>query len=61
MSEVIKLWKRLKWKIGLITRVEILKMTFKMASKMTDSKALETYLTKKLSKKHLILTFYGCL
>ena len=47
MLEVIKLCKRLKWKIGSIPRVEILKM----ASKMAASKALKTYLTNKLDKK----------
>ena len=57
MLEVVKWCKRLKWKIGLIPRVEILKM----ASKMAASKALKTYLTNKLYKKHLILTFNGCL
>ena len=55
MLEAIKWCKRLKWKIGLIPRVEILKM----ASKMATSKALKTYMT--LDKPHLILTFYGCL
>ena len=43
------------------SRVEILKMASKMASKMTASKAFKTYLTNKLDKKHLILTFNGCL
>ena len=42
-------------------RVDLLKMAPKMASKMAASKALKTYLTNKLDKKHLILTFYGCL
>ena len=41
----------------MVPRVEILKM----ASKMAASKALKTYLTNKLDKKHLILTFYACL
>ena len=57
MLEVIKWCKWLKWKIGLILRVEILKM----ASKMAASNALKTYLTNKLDKKHLFFTFYGCL
>ena len=37
MLEVIKWCKQLKWKIGLIARVEILKMV----SKMATSKALK--------------------
>ena len=37
----------------LIPRVEILKM----ASKMAASNALKTYLTNKVDKRHLILTF----
>ena len=57
MLEVIKWYKQLKRKIGLIPRVEILKM----ASKMAASKTLKTYRTNKLDKMHLILTFYGCL
>ena len=57
MLEVIKWCKRLKSKIGLIPRVERLKM----ASKMAASNALKTYFTNKLDKKHLIWTFYGCL
>ena len=57
MLEVIKWCKRLKWKTGFIPRVEILKMASKMASKLTASKAFKTYLTNKLDKKHLILTF----
>ena len=28
---------------------------------MAASKAFKTYLTNKLDKKHLIMTFYGCL
>ena len=32
-----------------------------MAPKMAASNALKTYLTNKLDKKDLILTFYGCL
>ena len=39
----------------------MLKMASKMASKMTASKAFKTYLKNKLGKKHIILTFYGCL
>ena len=50
MLEVIKWCRRLKWKIGLIPRVEILKMASKMASKMAASNALKTYLTNKLDK-----------
>ena len=53
MLEVIKWYKGLKWKIGLIPRVEILKL----ASKMATSNVLKIYLTNKLDKKHLILTF----
>ena len=45
----------IKMKLGLIPRVEIRKM----ASKMTASKSFKTYLTNKLDKKHLLLTFYG--
>ena len=48
-------------KISLIPRVEIFKMVSKMASKMAASNALNTNLTNKLDKKHLILTFHGCL
>ena len=55
MLEVVKCYKRLKWKICLIPRVEILKIASKMASEMATSKA---YLTNKLDKKHSILTFY---
>ena len=54
MLEVIKWCKGLKWKIGFIPRVEI----FKMASKMAASNVLKTYLTNKLDKKHVILTFF---
>ena len=54
MLEVIKWCKGLKCKIGLIPRVEILKM----ASKMAASNVLKTYLTNKLDEKHLILTFF---
>ena len=61
MLEVIKWCKRLKWKIGLIPIVDLLKMVSKMASTMVASKAFKTYLTNKLDIKHLILTFYGCL
>ena len=57
MLEDIKWHKGIKWIIGLIPRVEILKMAYKMAA----SKALMSYLTNKLDNKHLILTFYGCL
>ena len=57
MLEVIKWCKGLKCKIGLIPRVEILKMASKMASKIAASNVLKTYLTNKLDKKHLILTF----
>ena len=46
----------IKIKIGLIPRDR-----YKMASEMAASKALKAYLTTKLDKKHLILTFYGCL
>ena len=47
-----------KW---LISRVEILKMASKMVAKMATSNALNTFLTNKLDKKHLIWTFCGCL
>ena len=47
--------------MSLIPRVEILKIASKIASEMAASKALKAYLTNKLDKKHLILTFYGCL
>ena len=50
----------IKMKIGLIPRVEIFKMASKMASKMAASKALKSYLTITLDKKHSIMTFYGC-
>ena len=43
----------IKMEIRLFPRVEILMM----ASKLADSNALKTYLTNKLDKKHLILTF----
>ena len=43
----------IKMEIRLFPRVEILKM----ASKLADSNALKTYLTNKLDKKHIILTF----
>ena len=43
----------IKMDIGLILRDEILKM----ASKLATGKALETYGTNKLDKKHLVLTF----
>ena len=39
MLEVINCCKRLKLKIGLIPRVEILKLASKMASEMAASKA----------------------
>ena len=61
MLEVIKCCKRLKWKIGLIPRVEILKIASEMASAMAANKALKAYLTSKIDIKHLVLTFYGCL
>ena len=48
---------KIKMDFFLIHRVEILKL----ATKMAASNALKTYLTNKLDKKHLILTFYGCL
>ena len=51
MLEVIKYCKRLKWKIGFIPRVEILKIASKMASEMAASKALKAYLTNRLNKK----------
>ena len=54
MLEVVKCRKRLKWKICLIPRVEILKIASKMASEMATSKALKAYLTNRLDKKHLI-------
>ena len=38
-----------------------IKCTSKMASEMAAIKALKAYLTNKLDKKYLILTFYGCL
>ena len=43
--------------MGLISRVEILKMASKMTSKMATSDVLKNNLTNKLDKKHLILTF----
>ena len=61
MLEVIYCCNRLKWKIGLIPRVEILKIASKVASEMAASKAIKAYLTNKLDKKHLVLTFHGCL
>ena len=36
-------------------------MASKIASKMAASNALNTYLTNKLDKRHLIWAFYGCL
>ena len=47
----------IKWKISLNPRNDLFKVPSKMASKMAASKALKTYLTNKLDKKHLILTF----
>ena len=41
----------IKWKIGLISRVEILKMASSIASKMAASNALKAYLTNKHDKK----------
>ena len=51
----------IKMEISLIPRVYLLKMASKMASKMSTSKALKTYLTNKLDKEHFILTFHDCL
>ena len=48
-----KCYNLLKWKINLIQKVEILKMTYKMAV----SYASKTYMTDILYKNTLIFTF----
>ena len=52
-----KLYEKIKWNIVLIKKVEIFKMTSKMAVSYTS----KTYMTKILDENILIVTFYECL